>query len=135
MSQSTERVREYNRKYYQANKERFRSEQKEYYDLNKEKYAEYRRRQREKYLADPAIKRKYHLKYEYGLTLEDYHQRYSEQNGQCLICESPQELLDVDHDHTTGKVRGLLCNQCNTALGLLKDSPDVLLKAVAYLRR
>ena len=60
-----------------------------------------------------------------------------EQNGRCAICGVPEyELpsrLYIDHDHETGKVRGLLCPSCNTGLGHLKDDPEVLLRACIYL--
>lgn len=61
------------------------------------------------------------------------------QNNKCLICEmSPNgfhKTLHVDHDHETGKVRGLLCHHCNTMLGLARDSPKTLASAIDYLKR
>lgn len=56
------------------------------------------------------------------------------QNGLCVICLIPQETdLVVDHDHATGKVRGLLCSKCNKALGLFLDHHEVCLRASNYL--
>jgi hypothetical protein len=59
-------------------------------------------------------------------------------DGRCEICGKSDaqngKLLAVDHDHETGKLRGLLCGQCNTVLGLVKDEPAVLLRAAEYLR-
>ncbi len=72
---------------------------------------------------------------EYGMELEDLEQMLIDQNGLCAICEEELEKPHVDHDHTTGEVRGLLCNTCNRAIGLLKDDTDVLLRAVIYLER
>jgi hypothetical protein len=64
---------------------------------------------------------------------------YQEQNGKCVVCgcekNGSKENFCVDHDHTTGKVRGLLCHNCNVSIGLMKDSPDLLLKAAEYLNR
>lgn len=81
------------------------------------------------------------LKVLYGITPEQYDQMFREQGGLCAICglEGKKTLatqrfaLHVDHDHKTGKVRGLLCHNCNTILGNAGDSPDVLVKAIAYL--
>lgn len=82
--------------------------------------------------------RKILLQKEYGLTLEDYEKILAEQQGYCKICgihESElSRVLSVDHCHETNEVRGLLCGNCNAGIGLLKDSPDILLKAVNYLR-
>lgn len=62
------------------------------------------------------------------------------QGNKCAICgstlnSSRYTKLAVDHDHKTGKVRGLLCTNCNTAIGLMKDSPERLQAAIEYLRR
>ena len=78
--------------------------------------------------------RKWYLKTTYGLTPEEYEKLYDKTNGKCYIClESKDYYLHVDHDHETGKIRGLLCNNCNRGLGLFKDSKDSLLRAVKYL--
>ena len=77
----------------------------------------------------------------YGLSLEDYSEILKSQDYCCKICktkeprgQSKKGRFYVDHNHTTGKVRGLLCNDCNTALGLFKDDPNVLHKAIQYLK-
>jgi hypothetical protein len=74
----------------------------------------------------------------YGLSVEDYSRMLASQGGVCKLCGSPpgtgrQKRLHVDHDHKTGKVRGLLCDHCNHALGKMKDDPVLLRKAAAYL--
>jgi hypothetical protein len=74
----------------------------------------------------------------YGITPEIYQQERINQNYKCLLCGSPEQdqphgRLYVDHCHTTGKYRGLLCNLCNTALGQFKDNTEVLQKAIEYL--
>jgi len=75
----------------------------------------------------------------YGITLQDYNNMFMEQEGSCWICGISQLELDkplsVDHDHTTGKVRGLLCNNHNVALGLFKDNIELLEKAIKYLKK
>ena len=78
-----------------------------------------------------------YLKSAYNITLKEYDEMLAKQNNLCLICGSDypgkQGRFVVDHNHTTGEVRGLLCNQCNVGLGALKDSPSLLLKAAQFL--
>ena len=66
-----------------------------------------------------------------------YSDKIQEQQGVCAICKNPENgryvHLSIDHNHETGQLRGLLCNNCNRALGLFKDSIDVLNSAVKYL--
>lgn len=74
----------------------------------------------------------------YGMTPKDYEDMLEMQNNKCAVCGSERtakKRLVVDHDHTTGKVRKLLCDTCNRALGLFKDNPDVLQKASEYLQQ
>src|SRR3990167_3461436 len=82
--------------------------------------------------------RKYHLKIHYGLTQEDYNIFFDFQKGKCAICGKHQseinKALFVDHNHETGKERGLLCYTCNAALGMFYDSPDNLESAINYLK-
>ena len=84
---------------------------------------------------EPAQKtqRKHRLKKQYGLTLEEYQERYNNQRGCCAICGKAVEKLHVDHCHTTGRVRGLLCTQCNVMLGMAQDNPDTLRAGAEYL--
>lgn len=72
------------------------------------------------------------LKKKYGMTLLDYDLMVDEQGGQCAICRA-EEKLYVDHNHDTGKIRGLLCNTCNRAIGLLKDDSLTIYKAAEYV--
>lgn len=77
----------------------------------------------------------------YDLSREEYDRLFEDQGGVCAICRQPEtrlhrgrvRMLSVDHDHTTGRVRGLLCRNCNSAIGLLGDDPDLLRSALAYL--
>ena len=77
------------------------------------------------------------LKNRYKLTLEDYNRMFAEQEGCCAICGRHQSILKnrlgVDHDHTTGRVRGLLCSNCNAALGQIQDNIQTLKNMVKYL--
>lgn len=74
------------------------------------------------------------LKRLYGITIEEYEQMLISQNNVCKICcSSDHRKLCVDHCHKTGKIRGLLCNKCNQAIGLLKDSIELLQRTIDYL--
>lgn len=76
------------------------------------------------------------IKSEYGLSARDYQRLREEQKNVCAIClKEPNKKLFVDHCHTTGKVRGLLCQHCNTLLGMARDDTLTLKNAVHYLER
>ena len=87
---------------------------------------------------------KYQLYLKYKLTLEDYDHMLEKQKGVCAVCGKPETCaahyggvrrLAVDHDHKTGKVRGLLCALCNQALGCVGDSKERLLQLAIYLEQ
>ena len=74
----------------------------------------------------------------FGITLEQYNEMLVAQGGVCAICLQPEAVsreqhLAVDHDHTSNKVRALLCNRCNRALGFMQDNAYLLRAAAAYL--
>lgn len=98
------------------------AEREEYYLLNPEKRV--------------AADRKQHLK-RYGLTPEAYNELFFKQNGRCEGCKQHQNDFNrnfaVDHDHSTGKIRGLLCVGCNLILGYAEDNSVVLLNLIKYL--
>lgn len=75
------------------------------------------------------------LKKKYGLKVEEYEALAEKQNWVCAICGKPpgKRPLCVEHDHKTGKVRGLTCNKCNSILGMCDDDPDILRRAIEYL--
>ena len=82
----------------------------------------------------------FHMKRNYGISIADYNVMLKEQNGLCDICGASEpnhhkKRLNIDHCHSTGKIRGLLCDACNRAIGLLKDDVEVLKKAIQYLAR
>lgn len=85
---------------------------------------------------DPINWRAVHLRNKYGMTLDDYDVMLRSQSGKCAICrKKPEEgaLLQVDHCHKTGRIRGLLCWRCNRAIGYLMDSPRFARSAADYL--
>ena len=77
--------------------------------------------------------REANLKHRYGITLIDYNEMLVKQDSRCKICNVESSGLVVDHCHTSGAVRGLLCSNCNKGLGLFKDSPERMVKAADYI--
>jgi hypothetical protein len=83
------------------------------------------------------------LRNSFGISLHQYNEMLEAQNGVCAICNQPEthkrngklKALAVDHDHKTGVIRGLLCSDCNTGIGKLKDSRKILLSASKYLKK
>lgn len=76
------------------------------------------------------------LKWKYGIDKNDFDSMLTTQNNVCAICSGPDKIgwrLTVDHNHETGKIRGLLCGHCNRGLGLFMDNPQILLAAINYL--
>lgn len=75
----------------------------------------------------------------YKMTLEEYKELWDKQEGRCWICLTHEkdlnQVLNVDHCHKTGEIRGLLCNTCNRAIGYLKDNTSILRRAFTYLNR
>jgi hypothetical protein len=74
----------------------------------------------------------HHKKHRYGITRADYQRLFQEQGEVCKIC-GQSARLGVDHDHVTGRVRGLLCHKCNAGIGLLCEDVEVLRRAISYL--
>lgn len=112
---------------------------KAWYERNKEKELArakvyYQEAGKENKLRHYPTRRKYILKYRYGITPETFNEMFLQQDGKCAICGVEYHAtLHIDHCHTTGKVRGLLCNNCNRGLGHFKDSKEILMKAKEYL--
>lgn len=77
------------------------------------------------------------LRRKYGITAEQFDEMFSAQGNKCAICEDTESkgngMFHVDHDHKTKAIRGILCQACNVTLGKMKDSPELLRKAAAYL--
>lgn len=129
--------KEYNKSYYAKHRDSLILKQRAYRRNNKEsvlkQVKEYNRR-------NPETRKSAILKYEFGITIDDYYKLLELQNGGCAICGNQQtrkgvKYLAVDHDHASGTIRGLLCDRCNRGLGFFKDSPELLNRASAYLQR
>ena len=74
------------------------------------------------------------LKKLYGIGLVDYERMYNTQCGFCLICKTKKDVLCIDHNHKTGKIRGLLCNNCNRVLGSVKEDVNILSEMIDYIK-
>lgn len=137
----TEEKKIYYREYYQRNKERSKEISRNSYKKNREERIRKQRlwvlKNKEK---STKYKRDWKLKNEYGITENEYQILFEIQNECCAICGSKSSgniktnKLYIDHDHITGKVRGLLCNSCNNGLGKFKDNIEYLNSAVEYLK-
>lgn len=101
---------------------------------NRSKKNEYNRRWKEKYPEHAKLVQfRSSLKCNYKLSTDEYLSMVTSQHELCALCNKKRKLL-IDHCHKTGKVRGLLCYACNTALGMFKDDVGLLFKAVEYLK-
>lgn len=115
------------------NPEKVKKHRANYYEKHKEKVRAYASSWVKK---NPRKLLRAQLRRQYGLPLEEYDSMVLSQEGRCKICNSQMTRLRepcVDHDHVTGKVRGLLCLNCNVAIGLFLEDGHILLRAMAYL--
>lgn len=143
--------RSYNAAYYAANKGRIAAQAAEYrartaverkakrkaeYAANPERF---KRATKEWQAANPGKRLDQRMR-KYGITGADYARMFADQNGRCAVCDSVETgdkrggRFHVDHCHESGRIRGLLCSQCNLGLGKFKDSADLLERASLYLR-
>ena len=150
MAQSTEDRKRKNReriaKYRKENPEKIKEIQKRSYDRIRgnldrlENLREWQKQYREenrRALSDRERQRRF------GITSQEYAEMFNAQNEVCAICKNPEtatrlgkvKALSVDHDHKNGAIRGLLCSDCNTGIGKLKDDPNVLRSAIRYLEK
>lgn len=99
-------------------------------------------RYKKKLKGNPELRRKqreWNLKREYGITIQEYEEVFNRQGGLCAICRKESThrsgALFVDHDHSNGKLRALLCNPCNLLLGYSRDDTSILKEAIKYLNK
>lgn len=134
-----DRQNELHKEYRDAHKEERAAYHKDYSKKNADKFKGYRRKYRE--TNAEAIKQRDRIswiKTKYGLTVEQYDAMIHAQSGQCAICGGSLEdtrKTHIDHCHSTGQVRGVLCHACNVGLGHFKDDVDVLARAINYLQK
>jgi len=119
MKRKTPQTREYKRAYYEAHKENYLEYSRRWYEKHKEQHRRTMKRTRCR---------------RYGLSVEQYRQLRQKQMGKCAICQKKTKL-QIDHNHTSGRVRGLLCQHCNQLLSRAFDSIPTLRSAIKYLKR
>lgn len=150
MAETLEEKRAKTKLWKQLNKEKVKASKKAWDERNKEHKAAYkkewdaknvdkRKANNEKFKkTNPLYHVEKHLKSSYGISLEDYNFLLQQQQFKCQCCgieaeKAQRGKLFVDHCHTNGAIRGLLCQQCNTALGMVKDNVETLYKLASYL--
>jgi hypothetical protein len=133
---NSQRKAEYDKAYRKKNKQKRIKQASEWSERNPYK----RDKIMKKWLSGNKEYRRSHvLKSQYGITLDTYNKLFNNQSGCCAICDKHQSQLKrrlhVDHDHLTGIVRELICQHCNTAIGLLGDSAHNVGNALQYILR
>jgi hypothetical protein len=147
--------REYRKRQREANRDQVNTAKRAWARQRSEQDPEWRRERTRKRMADEKKMRVLHpekwkrrvrqtnLRNNYQMSLDEYDAMFEAQKGLCAICCKPEtsklrgvvKRLAVDHDHSTGKVRDLLCNACNRAIGLMRENPEVFYKAAEYLKK
>ena len=132
--------KEYQRKYREENRDKINKQRKEYYAKNKERIQELKKKQ-----YNPNKQRDNILKKTYGITAQEYDAMLKKQEHKCACCgihekdiktsnnQFGSKRLVVDHCHATGKIRSLLCNRCNTVIGMVEESTQILYDLEMYL--
>jgi recombination endonuclease VII len=133
-----EKMQEYQNRWRAKNGDRVRQKGRERYAANPERAKGAQQRYQAKHRTVIAERRRVVTLRQYGITPAEYDARLAAQDGRCAICrsEDPQHWsgrFQVDHDHATGLIRGLLCAPCNGGIGLLGDTPTCLQAAINYL--
>ena len=131
-------IKNYSKERYSKNKISIQNRRKELRKLDPEKY---KAKAREIYKKNPLSSKVQSWKQAgiKNMTIQRYNELLMIQNNCCIVCKIPQEKLsrklDVDHNHITGEVRGLLCLNCNQALGRLKECPNIITNLLKYVEK
>ena len=120
------------KKYRQNNPDRVKEYNKQYSENNKDVLA---KRDAKRYRENRKLRRDQWSCNKYGLTMEELENLRNQANGKCEICSDNRFLLHIDHDHKTGKVRGLLCPLCNHAIGSFRENIENFQNAANYLHK
>jgi hypothetical protein len=124
-------------KYYIKHKKKLLKKWKEYYLNNKIKIDKYRKKYNNEHTNDRI---NYKLIHNYGITLNEKQNILKQQNYKCLVCNKNLKNINtryihIDHNHKTKKIRGILCQTCNLALGLLKENPAIIYRLFQYVKK
>jgi hypothetical protein len=127
--------KEYDKQYRVEHKQEINKKNKRYRIKHRKELNKKNRQYHANHIEEIKNSRKQHL---YNITQEQYNELFYKQNGNCAICGKNQselkKVLSVDHNHITGKVRGLLCSKCNFGIGNLNDDINMLTQAIIYLK-
>ena len=136
---NTDKIKIDNKKWRETNIDYTKAKAKTYYNQNKQmaiaRANDWKNNNPER---RKEIARNSHIKRKYGITIEQESQLKQLQNNKCAICKNelqPGFKSHIDHCHTTGKIRAILCNTCNAMLGMAKESPEILKFALNYLKK
>jgi hypothetical protein len=136
------KTKERNARWKEANKVHVSAYQKKWREANKDEIKVYQSEYHAEYQKRPDVLEniRYRGLQKYGLSSEGFNEMWTSQNGKCAICcvdmlprGRKKQSACVDHDHLTSEVRGLLCRECNSGIGYLKDDPKILSAAIKYL--
>ncbi len=125
----------YDKEYYDSHRKTLQKQQKRWRRANKKQEKE---RHKDWYQKNRNHVRNKRFQLKYGLTLDQVEHMFVQQNGKCSICEESFENprhMHVDHDHSSGTIRELLCSNCNIVLGQSQENIQILLKAISYLEK
>jgi len=137
MNKYQKQYRENNKEKIKEYRDKYRKTHKKYFKIYRKKYKlTYPNRHKEYYIKNKLKIKEYNLLKKFNLTIQNYNNLLKNQNNGCAICGKIEKskYLNVDHNHNTGKVRGLLCMDCNTGIGKFKDNLNILQNAINYLR-
>ena len=134
-----EKVKEYEKRYTKQ-RHQYRLKHREKYKAYNRQYRKDNAEQLRQYSkVNSGIHRNNLLKRKYGITTNEYDDMFLRQNGKCDSCQSPQKdfkrRFHVDHNHSTGKIRGLLCVKCNYLAGLYEQNPNCLDQIKSYVEK
>lgn len=110
--------------------------QREKYNSDPAEKVKRQMRERKRNSLNPLAKKDSELRRLYGIGIDVYLKMLQDQEEVCKICKQECKTkysLSVDHDHKSGKIRGLLCNRCNRAIGMFEDNPELLRLAAEYI--
>jgi Recombination endonuclease VII len=123
------------RKYYLSHKEECLARGRRYMATHREQMLAYQKKWREE---NKRQRKHQQLMRDFGISIEEYEIQFAKQGGVCASCGDPPpkgKYLSIDHKHSTGELRALLCNGCNLGIGFFKEDPVRLEKAIKYLNK
>lgn len=135
MAATYEDRKEYYKQYYKDNKVRILKTVKEYQIKNQEKYKHYSKKYEETNRERRRLQQRNNRYLRmFGISAVEYDEIFKSQNYSCKICKTTEADFNLDHNHKTNKIRGILCKTCNMALGLFYDNIEILEASIKYLK-